>query len=284
MSTTEQSTVIGVFRDRSLADAAIHELHQADFRDDQVHLLGHSSGNALEGLKNLFSPKHTSTTPNTADELAQAGIGQDNVAYYQQEIEAGNYIVAVQSNGQQRQAREILYQHGAYDASTDESRIGGGGRVVPVREEQFHVDKHFVQTGEVVIRKRVITENKTFTIPVMREEVTIERLPVQGNATSNTQMPTSDASLEREDNSNPTDVPITNGRETVNNNDTIRVLVREERVVFTKQPVVIEEIIVRKQQVQENREISDILKREEVHIEHSGNIIIHDDGVDTKAQ
>ncbi len=278
MSTTEQSTVIGVFRDHSLAETAIHELHQAGFTDDQVHLLGHSSNNVLEGLRNLFSSKQTTTTTDTADELAQAGVRQDTIAYYQQEIESGNYVVAVQSNGQQRQAREILYQYGAYDASTDTNRIGGGGQVVPVREEQFHVDKHFVQTSEVVIRKRVITENKTFTIPVMREEVTIERLPVQGNP-ANPQTP----SLERSDTSNATNAPVTNGRERIDNSDTIRVLVREERVLFTKQPVVIEEIIVRKQQVQENREISGELKREEVHVEHTGNIIIHDDGADIKA-
>ncbi len=287
MSTTEQSTVIGVFRDRAIADAAIRELHQAGFRDDQIHLMGHSGGgNALEGLKNLFSSKHTTTTTDTADELTQAGIGQDNIAYYQQEIEAGNFIVAVQSYGQQRQARDILYQHGAYDASTDESRIGGGGRVIPVREERLHVDKQVVQTGEVVIRKRVITENKTFTIPVTREEVTIERLPARNAAvsTSNTQTPSNDTLLDRRTDLDQTDAPVTDGREMLNHDGTIRILVREEQVTFNKQPVVIEEILVRKQQVQENREISDTLKREEVHIEHSGNIIIHDDGADTKAQ
>lgn len=286
MSTTEQSTVIGVFRDRAVAEAAIQELHHAGIRDDQIHLLGHSSGGVLGGLKNIFSPKHTTANDtDTASELVNAGVAQENTAFYQQEIEAGSVVVVVQSPGQQRQAREVLYQHGAYDASTDVNRIGGGGRIIPVREERLHIDKQVVQTGEIVIHKRVITENKTFTIPVTREEVTIERLPARDNtaSTPETQMARNNVTTERGAGINQTDAPVTDGGEMLSNGGTIRILVREEQVTFNKQPIVIEEILVHKQQIQENREVSDTLKREEVHIEHTGNIVIHDDGTDTRA-
>ncbi len=282
MSMTEQSTVIGVFRDHALVEAAIHELHHAGFRDDQIHLLEHTRGNAVGGLRSLFSSKHTTANDatDTASELANAGVAQGNLAFYQQEIESGNFVVVVQSYGQQREARDILYQHGAYDDSTDVNRMGGGGRTIPIREEQLHVNKQVVQTGEVVIHKRVITENKTFTIPVTREEVTIERLPTSGNTNidPNTSATHDETATERRPSLNRVDSPIVEGSEMLSNGGTIRILVREEQVTFNKQPVVIEEIIVRKQQIQENRELSDTLKREEVRVEHTGNIIIHDDG------
>ncbi len=278
MSTTEQSTVIGIFRDHALAETAINELHHAGFRDDQIHLLEHSSSNTGGGLRSLFSSKHT--TADTASELANAGVAQDNLAFYQNEIEAGNSVVVVHSYGQQREARDILYQHGAYDDSTDANRIGGGGRTIPIREEQLHVNKQVVQTGEVVIHKRVITENKTFTIPVTREEVTIERLPVGGNSNiaANTQVAHDQTADDRRQNPNQVDARVVDGSEMLSNGGTIRILVREEQVTFNKQQVVIEEVVVRKQQIQENRELTDTLKREEVRVEHTGNIIIHDDG------
>ncbi len=282
MSMTEQSTVIGVFRDHALAEAAIQELHHAGFRDDQIYLLEHSSGNALGGLRSFFSSKHTTANDatDTASGLANAGVAQDNLAFYQQEIEAGNSVVVVQPYGHQREAKDILYQHGAYDNSTDVNRIGGGGRTIPIREEQLHVNKQVVQTGEVVIHKRVITENKTFTIPVTREEVTIERLPVGGNTNvaANTPATRDETATERRPSSNQAESRVIDGSEMLSNGGTIRILVREEQVTFNKQPVVIEEIIVRKQQIQENRELSDTLKREEVRVEHTGNIIVHDDG------
>ena len=284
MSMTEQSTVIGVFRDRAVAETAIRELHHVGFRDDQIHLLEHGNGNVLSGLKNIFSSKHTTTNESdTASQLANAGVPPENTGYYQQEIEAGNIVVAVQSPGQQRQAREILYQHGAYDASTDVNRIGGGSRIIPVREERLNVDKQIVQTGEIVIHKRIITENKTFTIPITREEVTIERLPMRGGlaSTNERQAVRNDLVSERNVETDRADAHVTDGGEMLNNGGTIRILVREEQVSFTKQPVVIEEIIVRKQQIQEQRELSETLKHEEVRIEHSGNIVIHDNGTET---
>ena len=68
------------------------------------------------------------------------------------------------------------------------------------------------------------------------------------------------------------------GGEILNNGGTILILVREEQVTLNKQTVVVEEIVVHKQQVQETQQISDTVKHEEVRVEHTGNIIIHDEG------
>ena len=69
MAMTEESTVIGVFRDHALAEQAMNELRHAGFRDDQMNLLGHTSGNALGGIMNLFSRKND--TPDTVAARAE---------------------------------------------------------------------------------------------------------------------------------------------------------------------------------------------------------------------
>ncbi|GAC1652185.1 MAG: YsnF/AvaK domain-containing protein [Ktedonobacteraceae bacterium] len=282
MAMTEESMVIGVFRDHALAEKAMDALRHAGFRNDQINLLGHTSGNALGGIMNLFSPK--STTPNTGatapDELASSGIAQENMPFYQREMEAGNFVVTVQPYGHEKEARDILYQHGAYDASADSTHMGGGNRIVPIREERLQVNKQVVQTGEVIIHKRVITENKTFTVPVTREEVTIERLPAAGSPDAATRTTTqrNETPLGNRADVDQTSTNVVDGSEMLRNGGTIRILVREEQVTLNKQLVVVEEVVVRKQQIQEIKQLSDTVKHEEVRVEHTGNIIIHDEG------
>ncbi len=301
MAMTERSMVIGVFRDRALAEQAIGELKHVGFRDDQIHFLGRNSGGALGGLKSIFSGRDT-TTGDTPDELTNAGVAQEDIPFYTREIEAGHAVIMVESYGRQQEAENILYRFGAYDASADTSRMGGGNRVIPIREERLDVHKQVVQTGEVRIHKRIITENKTFTVPVTREEVIIERLPATGSpgesqfdaqAVSTGSTVGSQPALDRsgtsfeEDtttklrsNPNQTNADMVDGGEMLRNGGTIRILVREEQVVINKQPVVVEEIVVHKQQIQENRQIADTVKHEEVRVERAGDVIVHSSGVD----
>ena len=194
MAMTNQSTTIGVFRDRSLAEQAIHDLKNAGFRDEQISLLGHNTGGAFSGLRDLFGrhaeqeqmTNEANQNENQPSELPQelSGVPLDQAPFYQQELNAGHSLVVVRSDGQQQQAHDILYRHGAYDAGAATSAGFTGAtsstRTVPIREERLDVNKHTVQVGEIRIHKRVITENRTITVPVRREEVYIERIPARG--------------------------------------------------------------------------------------------------------
>jgi len=54
-----------------------------------------------------------------------------------------------------------------------------------LREEELRAEKQRVQAGEVRVRKEVVTEERTLEVPVTREEVVIERRPAaQGNTAS----------------------------------------------------------------------------------------------------
>jgi len=130
------------------------------------------------------------------------------------------------------QGDEITY---AAQARQDEVRM-------PLAEEQLLVEKQAKQAGEVKIHKEVVTEEKQVAVPVQREEVVVERTPV------NEARPAAvDAFVEHD----------------------IAVPVMEEEVRVTKQPVVREEVRVRKEPVQEQRAASAEVRREEAHVDDS---------------
>ncbi|HCP75939.1 MAG TPA: hypothetical protein DIU08_15040, partial [Ktedonobacter sp.] len=98
------------------------------------------------------------------------------------------------------------------------------------------------QTGQVGIRKEVVTEQQSIDVPVSREEVVIERRPASGQ---------------------PSDTPIGEG-------ETYRIPVREEQVTIDKQPVVREEVSLGKRQIQDTQRVSDSVQHEEARIEREG--------------
>ena len=78
-------------------------------------------------------------------------------------------------------------------AETDRNTADGyaGGAVdddnaVTLREEQLNVGKQRVETGRVRIRKYVVTEQQTVTVPVEREEFEVVREPITDGTTGGT--------------------------------------------------------------------------------------------------
>jgi uncharacterized protein (TIGR02271 family) len=116
-------------------------------------------------------------------------------------------------------------------------------RTVPLREEQLEARKHTVEAGEVEIRKDVVSEQRTIDVPVTREEVVVERHPVDRREADR---------FESGD---------------LGKGETIRVPVREEQVTIEKKPIVTEEVSVGKRTVQETKHLSDTVRREEAVVE-----------------
>jgi len=140
---------------------------------------------------------------------------------------------------------------GKHTSSTSSSNVAQGATgKVQVREEELHVQKQPVQTGEVRVRKEVHTEHKTVQVPVTKEEVVIERTPVSGKQVSATD--------------------IKAGEE-------IRIPVKEEQVHVEKTPVVKEEVRVGKRTVQETEQVSGTIRKEEVKVEKTGDAKVRGD-------
>lgn len=63
---------------------------------------------------------------------------------------------------------------------TDAGRRFEDHEHVELREEELRVEKEAVEAGEVRLRKEVVKENKTIDVPVTREEVVVEKRSVGG--------------------------------------------------------------------------------------------------------
>ncbi len=107
--------------------------------------------------------------------------------------------------------------------------------------EVLRVHRERINRGEVRVRKDVVTENQTIEVPVTREELVLERVPVSGNT------PAPSASIGR-------------GQE-------IRVPLTEEKVRLEKQPVLREEINVGKREVQDVSTLSGDVRHEELRVD-----------------
>ena len=274
METTESPIVVGVFRERALAEQAVDELRHAGFRDDQIRYSGKGAmaGGLLETLMSKFSGQGDGSV---FDALTEQGIPKDELEYYQHEYERGSAIVTVQSYGRQQEASDILSRFGAYDARS-RTEYMQDAHTIQLREEVLQPRKHPVEIGEVFIRKVVVTEERTITVPVMREELVIERRSIATDSVD-----ASDQLSNRPDLPDNQDQPIGKLVE-IGEGEVIRIPIRTEQVMIEKRPVVIEELVVGKRHVQETRRFSGTVQREVPHIEREGNVNIRGDNVDVE--
>ncbi|WP_225410339.1 YsnF/AvaK domain-containing protein [Stigmatella hybrida] len=111
---------------------------------------------------------------------------------------------------------------------------------IPVHGERLDVVKRSTQAGEVRVHKDVVVEEQHVTVPVRRERVTVERRAVQQDR------PAMNASFQEE---------------------TVVVPLRAEEVEVRKRPVLEEEVVIRKQAVEEERDIDETIRRERVDID-----------------
>jgi uncharacterized protein (TIGR02271 family) len=114
---------------------------------------------------------------------------------------------------------------------------------VTVSEEELSVGKRTVAAGEVGVRKQVETEHVHQSVPVMREEVTVERRPVTDLGTA--------AEIGA---------------------DEIRVPLSQEEVVVEKRVVPKEELVIKKHQVQGEQVVEDDVRRERAEVVRDGRV------------
>lgn len=112
-----------------------------------------------------------------------------------------------------------------------------------LHQEELDISKDRVDTGEVVLSKEIVEEQKEVDVPVTHEEVVIERKAIDHEIS---------------------DSPI--GSE-----ETIHIPVSEEKVNVGKHTVVTGEVSAYKREVEETKHVEESLKREEARIHSSGD-------------
>jgi len=118
-------------------------------------------------------------------------------------------------------------------------------------EEQLAVGKRQVASGEVGIEKRVETQHVRESVPVMREEVTVERRPVTGMSGTAPEIGA----------------------------DEIRVPISHEEVIVEKRVVPTEELVIKKHQVQGEQVVEDDIRRERAEVHRTGDATVRDENL-----
>ncbi|NII52134.1 DUF2382 domain-containing protein [Frigoribacterium endophyticum] len=113
-------------------------------------------------------------------------------------------------------------------------------------EERLHVGTERVEAGRARLRKHVVTEQVTKTVPVSHEEVTLSREPItDANAVDALSGP----ALSEEEH---------------------EVILTEEHVVTDKETVPVERVALGTETVTEQREVTENVSHEEIELDNSG--------------
>jgi len=235
-------TVVGLFDNRSDAQAARRELEQAGFRDTLTYV--------ENGASSL------------ASNLASAGVPRGDAQIYSSEVGRGGSLIVLQSlaNEDAERAAIILDRFNVVDIGSRGERFTqtdvqssranagytnlyqGGEVAIPIVEEQIRVGKREVESGGVRVETHVEERPVNEQVTLRDERVTVERRPVDQRVDAST---AADAFRE----------------------DSFEVRERDEEAVVQKEARVVEEVVVNKQVEQRTETIHDSVRRTDVDVE-----------------
>ena len=129
-------------------------------------------------------------------------------------------------------------ERGSYSEYSEGSREVEDDLRVQRTEEELTAGTREVEAGAMKVRKRVRTDREQIEVPTRREEVSVERVPVSGEA--------SEAEI---------------------GEDEVVVPVTEEEVVVGKRAVAKEEVRIRMDVVEDTEVVEEDVRREEIDVE-----------------
>ena len=189
--------------------------------------------------------------PSITDRLVGVGLTDDAAREYEEDVRNGRIILLAETTASGLDVEETGYvtDTSVAGAYTDTDKYDDE-QTLRLREEQLDVSKERVQAGEVEIHKEVVEEQQKVNIPVTREEVYVERRDVNEAASG------TDAVMD--------------------DDETIRVPIMEEKVEVTKKPVVSEELVIGKREVTDTEQVVESVKHEEAHLEADDDRLVNE--------
>lgn len=132
------------------------------------------------------------------------------------------------------------------DTTRSTGRTGDVDDAMTLSEERLHVGTERQETGRARLRKYVVTEQETVTVPVTREKVRLEREPItEGNI---------DRAMDGPE--------ITEAEH--------EVTLHEERPVIAKETVPVERVRLEKDTVTEQQTVTENVRKEEIDTDGTG--------------
>jgi len=126
------------------------------------------------------------------------------------------------------------------ETAENASRTTGEKMVIPVIAEEIAVEKRVVESGKVRISKRISEHEELVDVPLFREEVRVERVPINLFVEA---------------------LPAVRQE-----GDTMIIPVVEEQIVVQKKLLLVEELRVRKEVVEHHQPQTVNVRKEEVEI------------------
>lgn len=249
------------FRTEAELRARIDQLREQGFKDNELEVV---SANRIEGDYVDNHDLYQEEEVTLGDRIAAFFTGEEPEdrafeRYHLSDedrhdirgiVNRGQYVLFVKRDGYYDRDEYVNERAGFVDEDIRNRDDLTHEEKIRLHEERLRVEKDRVETGEVEIRKDVVTEHQEIEVPVEREEVTIERRKVDEKETAEF-------------------------GEFHEDNDVIRVPIHEERVNVEKENVVTEEIIIKKDVVHDTEVVSDDVRKERVEIDGEDNIV-HD--------
>jgi len=135
--------------------------------------------------------------------------------------------------------------------SVDQKEVREGEeQKLRLRKEELDIAKNKVDIGKVEFGKEIIEEQQVVNVPVIHEEVVIERRSIN----------------------EPSDKPIGEG-----DDEHFSLSVSAEKVEVGKHTVVTSEILAHKRDIEEKQEVKETIRHEEARINKDGEANIVDD-------
>ena len=243
---------IDQLRSQGFSDSELEVISANEFDNDNLRYYGISDRANRDTLDPDYNGIYAYYTGEYLDPAYFGDFGFDRTVSDDAlaAVENGNYVLAIEKDGF---LDDPEYVDTAYDQRKDYidddilqrddlSKLDK----IKLHEERLRVNKEKVQTGEIGLKKDVVTETQEIDVPVEKERVTVERHAVEGDA-----------------------VDGYNFDETA---DEIRIPIHEEKVSVDKEAYVTEEVDVNTETVTENQKVSDTVRKEKLDVVESGDV------------
>lgn len=243
---------IDQLRSQGFSDSELEVISANEFDNDNLRYYGISDRANRDTLDPDYNGIYAYYTGGDLDPAYFGDFGFDRTVSDDAlaAVENGNYVLAIERDGF---LDDPEYVDTAYDQRKDYidddilkrddlSKLDK----IKLHEERLRVNKEKVQTGEIGLKKEVVTETQEIDVPVEKERVTVERHAVEGDA-----------------------VDGYNFDETA---DEIRIPIHEEKVSVDKEAYVTEEVDVNTETVTENQKVSDTVRKEKLDVVESGDV------------
>ncbi|GAC1306686.1 MAG: YsnF/AvaK domain-containing protein [Vulcanimicrobiaceae bacterium] len=275
-----ESALAATFPSREAAHEAVKRLHDEGFHKTWIGLTkpmtddGYgTAGTAAEPRieeENALARFFGGGNESLHEALRRHGVSDADASRVDTALPANSAILTVDGSNHPELATEIIStcggsllssnassrMTGAYDEEVTRPKRGkpfaefgnySAGKELPeekrlqLREERLSVDKRRVASGEAVVGKRVVSETSEVDVPLVHEELYIERRPASGTYGGNVG--------------------------TIGDGETIHVPLSREELKVTKNTVVTEEVAVGQREVSETKHVSETLRKEELDVD-----------------